>query len=571
MTQFAKKLRAILEKAGKLEGGAGDTLLAEAQSSKRPFTEVLVKKGVATELELVELIAKAANIPPIDLSKLSLNKDVLDSVPEDVARDYGVFPVDKIGSLLTIAVANPFDVLKLDDIRIVTGCQLRLVVSTEEEIERIRARSYQQETESVDGILDSFDEGDVSLKEDDFEDESTDLSAISDEDSPVVKLVNKMILDACNQGASDIHIEPFEKKVVVRYRKDGTMVEAMVLPKRMQNNITSRIKIMSKLDIAEKRKPQDGKFQMKIGRKAVDFRVSILPVVWGEKTVFRILDSTNLALNIQALGFEQRCMEDYLWACSQPYGMILVTGPTGSGKSTTLYSAVRHIASPDINLVTVEDPVEYQLEGINQVPVNPKAGLTFSGALRSILRQDPDVVLLGEIRDQETLEIAIKAALTGHLVLSTLHTNDAPSTITRMIDMGVDPFMVSSAGLLICAQRLGKKLCPNCKKRVDVPEKALLDLGFTEEDLADPDLQLEFFEPVGCPRCSGGYKGRFALLETMRMSDEVKRMVVDRVNIADIKKRALDEGMLTLRRCALLNAARGKTSLQEVEARTMAD
>ncbi len=568
MSQFAKKLRAILEKAGKLEGDLGDTLLAEAQSQRRPFTEVLVKKGVATEQELVALIAKSANIPPIDLSKLSLNKEVLDSVPEDVARDYGVFPVDKIGSFITIAVANPFDVLKLDDIRIVTGCQLRLVVSTEEEIERTRNKSYQQESESVNGILDSFDDADVSLKEDDLEEEGTDLSAISDEDSPVVKLVNKMILDACNQGASDIHIEPFEKKVIVRYRKDGSMAEAMTLPKRMQNNITSRIKIMSKLDIAEKRRPQDGKFQMKIGRKAVDFRVSILPVVWGEKTVFRILDSSNLALDIKSLGFEEKSMEDYMWACAQPYGMILVTGPTGSGKSTTLYSAVQHIASPDINLVTVEDPVEYQLEGINQVPVNPKAGLTFGAALRSILRQDPDVVLLGEIRDHETLEIAVKAALTGHLVLSTLHTNDAPSTITRMVDMGMDPFMVASSSLLICAQRLGRKLCPNCKKRVDIPKDALLALGFLESDF---ERELELYEPVGCPRCNGGYKGRFALLETMRMSEPVKRMVVERAHIADIKKQALSEGMLTLRRCGLLNASRGKTSLQEVEATTMAD
>jgi type IV pilus assembly protein PilB len=325
---------------------------------------------------------------------------------------------------------------------------------------------------------------------------------------------------------------------------------------------------MSKLDIAEKRKPQDGKFQMKIGNKAVDFRVSILPVVWGEKTVFRILDSSNLALDIKSLGFEPKCMEDYLWACAQPYGMILVTGPTGSGKSTTLYSAVKHIASPDINLVTVEDPVEYQLEGINQVPVNVKAGLTFGAALRSILRQDPDVVLLGEIRDQETLEIAVKAALTGHQVLSTLHTNDAPSTITRMVDMGMDPFMVASATLLICAQRLGRKLCANCKKRVELPKDALLRLGFLESELDQP---MELYEPVGCPRCNGGYKGRFALLETMRMSEPVKRMVVEKAHVADIKKQALSEGMLTLRRCGLMNAMRGKTSLQEIEASTMAD
>ncbi|MBL8733822.1 MAG: Flp pilus assembly complex ATPase component TadA, partial [Planctomycetes bacterium] len=370
------------------------------------------------------------------------------------------------------------------------------------------------------------------------------------------------------QGVSDIHFEPFEKKMVVRYRRDGSLVEAMTLPKRMQNNVTSRIKIMSKLDIAEKRKPQDGKFQMKIGNKAIDFRVSILPVVWGEKTVFRVLDSSNLALDIKSLGFEPRAMEDYLWACAQPYGMILVTGPTGSGKSTTLYSAVKHIAAPDINLVTVEDPVEYQLEGINQVPVNPKAGLTFGGALRSILRQDPDVVLLGEIRDHETLEIAVKAALTGHQVLSTLHTNDAPSTITRMVDMGMDPFMVASSTILICAQRLARKLCTNCKRRTEVPKDVLLRLGYTE---AEADSPLELYEPVGCPRCNNGYKGRFALLETMRMSEPVKRLVVERAHIADIKNQALKEGMLTLRRCGLMNAGRGKTSLQEVEASTMAD
>ncbi|MCA8974661.1 MAG: Flp pilus assembly complex ATPase component TadA [Planctomycetes bacterium] len=568
MGQFAKKLRAILEKAGKLDGPTGDTLLAEAQSQKRPFTEVLVKKGVATEQELLAHIGRAANIPPIDLGKLAANKEVLESVPEDVAREYQIYPVDRIGSMLTIAVANPFDVLKLDDIRIITGCQLRTVVSTGEEIEKAIGKAYQRETESVDGILGTFDGTDVELKEADLEEDTTDLASISDEDAPVVKLVNKMILDGCNTGASDIHIEPFEKKVVVRYRKDGCLFEAMTLPKRMQNTITSRIKIMSKLDIAERRKPQDGKFQMKIANKAIDFRVSILPVVWGEKTVFRILDSSNLALDIKSLGFEERSMQDYAWACEQPYGMILVTGPTGSGKSTTLYSAVRSIAQPDINLVTVEDPVEYQLEGINQVPVNPKAGLTFAAALRSILRQDPDVVLIGEIRDHETLEIGVKAALTGHLVLSTLHTNDAPSPITRMIDMGCDPFMVSSAALLICAQRLGRKLCPNCKKRVEIGKDALLRLGYTEADLEQP---MELYAPVGCPRCNNGYKGRFALLETMRMTEGIKRMVVDRAHIADIKRLALEEGMLTLRRCGLMNAMRGKTSIEEVEAVTMAD
>jgi len=568
MTQFAKKLRAILEKAGKLDAATGDALLAESVQQKRPYTEVLVKKGVATTSELIAHIARAANLPPIDLAKLQVNKEVLEAVPRDVAKDYVIFPIDRIGNIITVAVANPFDVLKLDDIRIITGCQLRAVVSTAEDIERMLDKAYQAETDTVGNILQSFDGSDLELKEGSADDESADLSSLSDEESPIVKLVNKMILDACNSGSSDIHIEPFEKKVIVRYRKDGSLSEAMTLPKRMQNNVTSRIKIMSKLDIAERRKPQDGKFQMKIGNKAIDFRVSILPVVWGEKTVFRILDSSNLALDIKSLGFEAKSMEDYLWACAQPYGMILVTGPTGSGKSTTLYSAVKHIAAPDINLVTVEDPVEYQLEGINQVPVNVKAGLTFAGALRSILRQDPDVVLLGEIRDQETLEVAVKAALTGHQVLSTLHTNDAPSTITRMVDMGMDPFMVASSTLLICAQRLARKLCAQCRKKVELPPDALLRLGFTKEDLKQP---MELFGPVGCPRCNGGYKGRFALLETMRMSEAVKRMVVERKHIADIKKQALSEGMLTLRRCGLLNAARGRTSLEEIEATTMAD
>jgi len=569
MIQFAKKVRAILEKAGKLKPEQGEQLVAEAQQHKRPITEVAVKNGIVDAAELLALIGRAANIPPINLHRLKVNREVLQAIPIDVAKEYRVFPIDRIGNILTIAVANPFDVLKLDDIRIITGCQLRMVISTQEAIEQFIAVAYKADEETVGDILGSFDDSDLELKEDLGDDEGMDLSAISDESSPVVKMVNKIIVDAVTQGVSDIHFEPFEKKVVVRYRRDGCLVEAMTLPKRMQNNITSRIKIMAKLDIAEKQKPQDGKFQMKLGNKAIDFRVSILPVIWGEKTVFRILDSSNLALDIKALGFEPKSLDDYLWAIERPYGMILVTGPTGSGKSTTLYSAVRHIAQPDINVVTVEDPVEYTMEGVNQVPVNPKRGLTFAGALRSILRQDPDVILLGEIRDQETLEIAIKAALTGHLVLSTLHTNDAVGTVTRMVDMGMDPFNIASSTILICAQRLARKLCTACKVEERFDPKVYLRVGYTEEDLAKPDFQS--FRPVGCARCNAGYKGRFALLETMRMTETIKRMVVERANAADIKEQALKEGMLTLRRCGLLNAARGITSIEEVERSTMAD
>ncbi|MHC4515299.1 MAG: GspE/PulE family protein [Planctomycetota bacterium] len=570
MIQFAKKLKNILVKAGKLESEQANELIAAAQEENRSFTDLLVQNSVISQPDLLALIGKAANIPPVDLTRLNVNPDVLETVPIDVAKDYHIFPIDRIGNILTVAVANPFDVLKLDDIRIITGCQLRATISTVEAIQKTLPIAYKSDEESVGEILDSFEDVDLELKDTGDDDDAMDLSAISDEASPVVKMVNKLISDACAGGVSDVHIEPYEKKVVVRYRKDGRLTEVMTLPKRMQNNITSRIKIMAKLDIAEKQRPQDGKFQMKMGNKAIDFRTSILPVVWGEKTVLRVLDSSNLALDISGLGFEEKCMEDYLWACERPYGMILVTGPTGSGKSTTLYSAVKHIAQPEINLVTVEDPVEYQLEGINQVPVNPKRGLTFPGALRSILRQDPDVVLLGEIRDKETLEIAVKAALTGHLVLSTLHTNDAASTITRMVDMGMDPFMVSSSTLLICAQRLARLLCEHCKKPADYSDEVYLRAGFTKQDLKSSEFHV-FDSGGGCSRCTNGYKGRFALLESMRMSETIKRMVVERANILDVKKQALDEGMLTLRRCGLNNAMRGKTSIEEVERVTMLD
>ena len=570
MIQFAKKVKGILVKAGRLEEGQATELLDEAIKTKTSFTEILVKKDVVSESELLSHIGRAANIPPVDLSRMKINTEVLEGIPVDVAKDYQIFPIDRIGNILTVAVANPFDVLKLDDIRIITGCQLRSVISTLESIQRAISEGYKSDAESVGDILESFEDVDVELNErEELDDDGLELSEISSEASPVVKMVNKIIVDAVQGGVSDIHIEPFEKYVIVRYRKDGRMAEVLRLPKRMQNNITSRLKIMSKLDIAEKYRPQDGKFQMKLGNKAIDFRVSILPVVWGEKTVMRILDSSNLVADIKSLGIEAKCLEDYLWACEAPYGMILVTGPTGSGKSTTLYSAVRHIANPEINLVTVEDPVEYTLEGINQVPVNPKRGMTFAGALRSILRQDPDVVLLGEIRDKETLEIAVKAALTGHLVLSTLHTNDAPSTITRMLDMGMDPFMVASATLLICAQRLGRVLCPHCKESLEMSRDALLQAGFSEQQLDSEDFDPQ--RPVGCNRCTNGYKGRFALLETMRMTEGIKRMVVERAHISDVKTKAREEGMVTLRDAGLANVARGKTSLEEVMRITMDD
>jgi type IV pilus assembly protein PilB len=568
MASFDKKLSGLLLKSGKVNKEDLDRLQGISARDRRRLSELVVSEKIMDGDELLGLIAIHSNVPPINLERVKVSEEVRDILPEEVAHTQQVVPLDKIGDYLTLAVTDPFDILKLDDIRIITGCELRPFVALEESVEHLINELYKSEAEVMEDIIDGFDDGDVELKEQDEEEEEMNLGAISDAASPVIKMVNKIIMDAVNQKVSDIHIEPFEKALIVRYRKDGSLAEVLRPPKRIQNQLTSRLKIMSKLDIAEKRRPQDGKFQMKMGKKPIDFRVSILPTVWGEKVVLRILDSSNLALKLEDLGFEQRAMDDYLWSIKQPYGMILVTGPTGSGKSTTLYSAIQYIHQPDVNIVTVEDPVEYTIEGINQVPISVQRGLTFAGALRSILRQDPDVILLGEIRDKETIEIAVKAALTGHLVLSTLHTNDAPSTVTRMVDMGLDPFMVASSTLVIAAQRLAKKLCDHCKEPVDVPVDRLIELGSSESDIPS-DLQL--FKAVGCNRCNSGYKGRFALLETMRMTDPIKRTIIDGKSALEIKDVALEEGMISLRRAGLNNAIRGRTSIEEVLRCSMGD
>ncbi|MAE77700.1 MAG: type II secretion system protein GspE [Planctomycetes bacterium] len=572
-SSFDKKLGTILIKANKVAREDLAALLERTRSEGVGLSEIVVRDRIVGQEELLGIIAAEANVAPINLERIKAADEVAQILPEDVAVSYRVAPLDKIGDYLTIAVANPFDVLKLDDIRIITGCDLRPVVALAEQIEPFLQELYKSDEGAVSEILDGIDI-DIELHDEakaQLEAEDMDLSSTADDAAPVIKMINKIIHDAVTAQTSDIHFEPYEKRCVVRFRKDGALTTAFEPPKSLQNSMTSRLKIMATLDIAEKRKPQDGKFQMRLGNKKIDFRVSSLPVIWGEKVVLRILDSSNLALDIRDLGFEEKCMEDYLWACAQPYGKILVTGPTGSGKSTTLYSAIKHIAGPEINIVTVEDPVEYTMEGINQVPIAPQRGLTFAGALRAILRQDPDVILIGEIRDKETIEIATKAALTGHLVLSTLHTNDAPSTITRMIDMGLDPFMVASSVLVICAQRLAKRICQHCKQPAEVPTKRLLKLGLLQQDLDDQG-DLEVYQAVGCGRCSGGYKGRFALLETLRMTEAVKRKVVLGDSVMDVKNHAVnEEGMITLRRAGMRNAIRGVTSIEEVLRVTMAD
>jgi type IV pilus assembly protein PilB len=571
MSTFHRKLRQILLKGGAVEEGALDASIIQAEQESRPLTELLIKQGLAKPKELLGLIAREIGLTPLDLTHVTADPDVAEFFSEELAKKYVVCPLSKIGPCLTVAMPDPFDVVKVDQLKLETKSEIRPVVALEEAVREAITRTYGPGSNRMEELLEGMSEGDVEVKAQLADADAANAHDISDsaEGSPAVKLVNMMVFQAIREKASDIHIEPFEKELRVRFRQDGMLKEVLMPPKNMAHAILSRIKIMAGLDIAERRKPQDGKFQVKVEGRQIDFRVSTLPVVHGEKAVMRILDQSNLALQLDTLGFEPKCLEDYAKAIKAPYGMILITGPTGSGKSTTLYSAINAIHHPHVNIVTVEDPVEYQIYGVNQVPVNNKREMTFAAGLRAILRQDPNIILIGEIRDKETIEIATNAALTGHLVLSTLHTNDAASTITRMMDMGLDAFMVSSSVLLICAQRLCRRLCEQCKQPVQIPDERLVTLGYKLEDMTG----VQFFAPTtdGCGRCARGYKGRFALLETMPFTESIKRMVVSGKPIQEIKKQAIAEGMITLRNCALLNAMRGKTSLEEVARVTLAD
>ncbi len=565
---FDKRLRVIVQKSGAVAEADLERAAAVSRKDNVALSSILVQGSMISEFQLLGLLARETRIPPVDLSKIDLDPDILEWVPQNVAQDYGIIPLSKVGDLLTVAVSNPFDIVGLDDLRILTGGELRLVLSTEDAIKRVVEKAYNPDEKEMAQIFEGTIEPDLEFKEDDLNADNINFSDLTAEGSPVVKLVNLVIFKAIKDRASDIHIEPFEKKLRVRYRQDGVLSEAFSPPKKMHNAIVSRIKILSSLDIAEHMKPQDGKFQTKVEGRQVDFRVSVLPTIHGEKVVMRILDAENLALSLDILGFEPQALENFRHAIRQPYGMVLVTGPTGSGKSTTLYSAVKEILTIESNFVTVEDPVEYQIDGVNQVGVNPKRGLTFASALRTILRQDPNVILIGEIRDAETIEIAVKAALTGHLVLSTLHTNDAASTVTRMVDMGLDAFMVASSVLLITAQRLARKLCDHCKAPADLPPaERLLKVGVRESELSEITL----YKAVGCARCVQGYRGRFAIMETLVVTDGLKRLVVAGAPAIEIKKHALESGMITLRRAGLLNAIRGRSTIEEVLRVTMED
>ena len=579
---FDKRLRQIVLRNKLVDEAQVDSAVLTAEEEGKSLEQVLLERNMVREPDLLWAVAKETGIPPVDLHKVLVEDDVLSVLPQDLATYYQVLPLAKVDKVLTVAVSNPFDVLKLDDLRIVTGHEIRPVVATQTAIAEAIRRNYNKQEQLMENLIENLAQQKANIDEDlvveEKKEDGYDLGiemadALTGKDSPVVKLVNMIIYQAIKEKASDIHIEPFEKHVRVRFRVDGRLREVLSPPKRLLNAIVSRVKIMSEMDIAERRIPQDGKFKLLIEGRHVDFRVSTLPTIHGEKTVIRVLDTSNLAFRLEDLGFEKGPLEDLRKACHAPYGMVIITGPTGSGKSTTLYSIIREIMSDEINIVTVEDPVEYQMEGVNQVQVAPKRGLTFASALRSILRQDPDVILVGEIRDMETMDIAVKAALTGHLVLSTLHTNDSSQAILRMVDMGVDPFMVSAAVLLFSAQRLARRLCPHCKQRVDPlpPKDQLLRVGFTEEEVEDPKFKM--YKAVGCSRCGQtGYRGRFALLETLVVTDPIKRMIVDGVSVQEIKKYAIQkQGMVTVRRAGLMKVMRGETSLEEVLAVSLAD
>jgi type IV pilus assembly protein PilB len=569
MSKFDKRLTKLLSKYGLFKDEETGALLERCAGEKKTLSEIVIEDGIVKEKDLISAVSLETNLPPIDLENYTPDEDVLAAFPQDLAKANDVLPISKLDNILTLAVANPFDVLKLDDLRMMTGCDLQLVVSSAYRIRRAIPAAYNPNEQAMEEIFEGMAKPEVELAKAEEEEADLNLGELTGAggESPVIKIVNLIIAQAIHERVSDIHIEPMEKKLRVRYRQDGLLRETISPPKQMAAAVASRIKVMAGLDIAERRKPQDGKFRLKVEGRAVDFRVSVLPTIHGEKVVLRVLDTSNLALSLDNLGFEQKALIDLRAALAAPFGMILVTGPTGSGKSTTLYSSLKEIMTIQDNIVTVEDPVEYELAGVIQVPVSVKRGLTFSVALRSILRQDPDIIMVGEIRDTETVDIAVKAALTGHLVLSTLHTNDAASTVTRMIDMGVDPFLVASSVLLVSAQRLARKLCALCREAIEAPRERLLAIGVKPDDLKDAKV----YRARGCSRCVEGYRGRFALLETLPVDNNIRNMIIKGSNQIEIKQYAMKAGMVTLRRAGLLNALRGITSIEEVLRVTVAD
>lgn len=530
----------------------------------------LIRLGYINEEKLTSFLSKQYGIPAINLLDYEIDPSVIKLIPSEVVRKYQIIPVMKTGAIVTIAMADPSNVFAVDDIRFMIGYNVETVIATESSL-KIAINKYYNQTDAVQTVIDSFNKDVFKISvEEEEEEEQVDIGELRKdiEKAPVVKLVNFILTDAISKGASDVHIEAYEKVFRVRYRIDGILYEIMQLPMRHRAALISRLKIMAELDIAERRLPQDGRIKLKIKGRDIDLRVSILPTMFGQKIVTRILDKGSFMLDITKLGFESKALKDFQEAISAPYGMILVTGPTGSGKTTTLYTALNSLNSVGVNIITAEDPIEYNFMGINQVQMKEEIGLNFATALRSFLRQDPDIIMVGEIRDYETAEIAVKAALTGHLVLSTLHTNDAPSTINRLLNMGIEPFLVASSTLLIMAQRLVRKICQNCKEEEKIPSQTLTDIGFSKDEAET----IRCYRGRGCKVCNNtGYKGRTAIYEVMPMRDEIKKTILEGASAIEIKRMAVKFGMKTLRMSGLTKIKEGVSSMEEVVRVTLAE
>jgi type IV pilus assembly protein PilB len=541
--------------------------LNEQKSSGGRLGYNLSKLGIVKEDEIAKFLSKQYNVPTVNLADFEIDPKVIKLLPISAVQKYQVIPVNRAGATLIVAMADPSNIFAIDDIKFLTGLNVEVVVAVESDIKKAIDRYYDQSA-TLQDVMSDFEE-DVEIV---LEEEELDLADIEKqtEDAPVVKLVNLILTDAIKKAASDIHIEPYEKAFRVRYRIDGVLYEIMKPPMKLKNAITSRVKIMAALDIAERRLPQDGRIKIKLpGGKDMDYRVSVLPTLFGEKIVLRLLDKSNLQLDMTKLGFEETPLQDFKEAILKPYGIVLVTGPTGSGKTTTLYSALAELNKATENISTAEDPVEFNLAGINQVQMHEDIGLNFAGALRSFLRQDPDIIMVGEIRDFETAEIAIKAALTGHLVLSTLHTNDAPSTINRLLNMGIEPFLVASSTNLVVAQRLARRICPNCKEEVKISQQALVDIGVKKDDM---DKFKKIYHGRGCTTCSDtGYKGRVALYEVMPVGDELKELILNGASAMELKREAIRIGMRSLRMSGLSKLQEGVTTIEEVLRNTVID
>ena len=560
MQALKKNIIEILLKSKRLQAEQIEKALQIQKQKGIPLRSVLVEQGFISEEELLSLLSSQLYIPILHLTKYKFNPEITKLIPQHIARQYCLIPLSRMGNSLTVAMADPLNIFALDDLRMLTGCNIDIVLSSQDEIFRTIDTQYHLEFKDMEQIID-FTQPGLEVKETEFaRQDEIELSSVVKESkrAPIVILVDLMLAQALKKRASDIHIEPEEDCLRIRYRIDGSLYDIFKLPKINQNAILARVKIISDLDITESRIPQDGRFKVKFEGREVDFRVSSLPTTFGQKFVLRALDKSNLSIGLDQLGFSEHPLAIFKEAVNKPFGMILVTGPTGSGKSTTLYSVLSQLNTAERNIISIEDPVEYQIEGITQIQVKPEIGLDFVSGLRSLLRQSPDVIMIGEIRDSETADIAVKASLTGQLVFSTLHTNDALSSITRLIDMGIEPFLVASSLIMLCAQRLCRRICLKCRQPVDIPDKFLESIGFKEKVI--------FYTASGCKYCNGtGFYGRIAILEAIIINDAIREMIMKRKSIDEIRQYAVTKcGMKTLRDDAFLKIKMGLTTLEEV-------